>query len=200
MTSTSRARLAVVLATAMLLAVDAATAVARPSGSTGADQLRRDAEAIHALGVSGVQTRAVAPDGRQSVATSGTADLRTGRPVSSDGYFRMASTAKTLVATVVLQLEAEGLLSLDDTVDHWLPGVVRGNGNDGSRITLRQLLQHTSGIHNALPGYTTAEEYYRQRHDVYSPEQLMARAMAHAPDFPPGEAGRTPTPATSCSA
>jgi D-alanyl-D-alanine carboxypeptidase len=187
MPSTSRTRLAVVLAAFLLLAAGPATAVARPAGSSAGDQLRRDTEAIHALGVSGVQARAVAPDGRQSVATSGTADLRTGRPASSDGYFRMASTAKTLVATVVLQLEAEGGLSLDDTVDHWLPGVVRGNGNDGSRITIRQLLQHTSGIANVLPGYTTAEEYYQQRHDVHSPERLVAGAMAHAPDFPPGE-------------
>ncbi|MFE9645814.1 serine hydrolase domain-containing protein [Streptomyces sp. NPDC006365] len=188
MTSTSRTRLAVILATATLLAAEAATAIARPADSSAADQLRRDTEAIHALGVSGVQARAIAPDGRQSVATSGTADLRTGRPVSSDGYFRMASTAKTLVATVVLQLEAEGRLSLDDTVDHWLPGVVRGNGNDGSRITIRQLLQHTSGISDdGMPGYTTPEEYYQQRHDVYRPEQLVARAMAHAPDLPPGE-------------
>ncbi|MDK9497458.1 hypothetical protein QEZ40_002117 [Streptomyces katrae] len=37
----------------------------------------------------------IGPDGRQSVATSGTADLKTGRPVSPDGYFRMASTSKT---------------------------------------------------------------------------------------------------------
>ncbi|MPY32442.1 beta-lactamase family protein [Streptomyces adustus] len=55
------------------------------------------------------------------------------------------------------------------------------------RITVRQLLQHTSGIHDDVPGYTTPEEYYRQRHDVYSPGQLVARAMAHTPDFPPGE-------------
>jgi D-alanyl-D-alanine carboxypeptidase len=186
MASTSLTRLAVALATAVLLAVEAATAVARPASSSAGDRLRRDTEAIHALGVSGVQARTVAPDGRQSVATSGTADLRTGRPVSPDGSFRMASTAKTLVATVILQLNAEGRLSLDDTVDRWLPGVVRGNGNDGTRITVRQLLQHTSGIHNTLPGYTTAEEYYQQRHDVYGPEQLVAGAMAHPPDFPPG--------------
>ncbi|MGW6981485.1 serine hydrolase domain-containing protein [Streptomyces sp. NPDC054932] len=187
MTSTPRTLLAVVLAATMLLGTETATAAARPARSPVADQLRRDTEAIHALGVSGVQARAVTPDGRQSVATSGTADLRTGRPVSPDGYFRMASTAKTLVATVVLQLEAEAALSLDDTVEHWLPGVVRCHGNDGRRITVRQLLQHTSGIHNTLPGYTTAAEYYEQRHDVHGPEQLVARAMAHAPDFLPGE-------------
>ncbi|MEU3785638.1 serine hydrolase domain-containing protein [Streptomyces sp900129855] len=69
----------------------------------------------------------------QSVAASGTADLNTGRPVPSDGCFRMADTSRTLLVTVILQLEAEGRLSLDDSVDHWLPGVVRGNGNDGGR-------------------------------------------------------------------
>ncbi|AGP58062.1 hypothetical protein M271_33235 [Streptomyces rapamycinicus NRRL 5491] len=183
------------LGVAALLAAEVATAAAQPTDQPAAqpaarspgERLRQDTEAIHALGVSGVQARAIAPDGRQSVATSGTADLNTGRPVPSDGYFRMASTSKTLVATVVLQLEAEGELSLDDTVDHWLPGVVRGNGNDGSRITLRQLLQHTSGIHDDLPGYTTPEEYYQQRHDVHGPGRLVARAMAHAPDFPSGE-------------
>ncbi|MEV6100807.1 serine hydrolase domain-containing protein [Nocardia sp. NPDC051981] len=187
MTSTLRGRLSVALGAAALLVAEMATAVARPTGPSLTEQLRQDTEAIHALGVSGVQARVITPDGAQSVATSGTADLNTGLAVPSDGYFRMASTAKTLVATVVLQLEAEHTLTLDDTVDRWLPGVVQGNGNDGSRITIRHLLQHTSGIHDDLPGYTTPEEYYQQRYDLYSPEQLVARAMAQAPDFPPGQ-------------
>lgn len=173
------------LGAGVLLVAGAAPAVARPAGSV--ERLRRDTEAIHALGVSGVQARVVGADGRQSVAVSGTAELGTGRPVDSGGYFRMASTSKTLVAVVVLQLEAEGRVSLDDGVERWLPGVVRGNGNDGGRVTIRQLLQHTSGVHDDLPGYTTPGEYYRQRYDVHEPEELVARAMAHAPDFPPGE-------------
>ncbi|WP_433565152.1 serine hydrolase domain-containing protein [Nocardia sp. CA-151230] len=187
MTSTLRGRLSVALCAAALLVAEMASAVAQPAGPSLAEQLRQDTEAIHALGVSGVQARVIAPDGGQSVATGGTADLNTGLPVPSDGYFRMASTAKTLVATVVLQLEAEHTLTLDDTVDRWLPGVVQGNGNNGSRITIRHLLQHTSGIHDDLPGYTTPEEYYQQRYDLYSPEELVARAMAQAPDFPPGQ-------------
>ncbi|WP_327403528.1 beta-lactamase family protein [Streptomyces sp. NBC_01288] len=179
--------LALALGIATLLAAATGTAVAEPTTPSPTEQLRQDTKAIHALGVTGVQARTVAPNGRESVASSGTAELGTGRPVRPDGYFRMASTSKTLVATVVLQLEAEGRLSLDDTVDRWLPGVVRGNGNDGTRITIRQLLQHTSGIHDDLPGYTTPEEYYQQRYDIYRPEQLIARAMTHAPDFQPGE-------------
>ncbi|MFF2097049.1 serine hydrolase domain-containing protein [Streptomyces sp. NPDC058202] len=187
MTSTRRKHLALALGIAALLTAEAGTAAAQPQSPTIERQLREDTRAIHALGVSGVQARTIDPDGRQTVATSGTADLDTGRPVPPDGYFRMASTSKTLIATVVLQLEAEGRLSLDDTVDHWLPGVVDGNGNDGRRITVRQLLQHTSGLHDDVPGYTTPQEYYEQRHYVYSSEQLIARAMDHAPDFPPGE-------------
>ncbi|MFD3554450.1 serine hydrolase domain-containing protein [Streptomyces goshikiensis] len=188
MTSTLRKHLAMAIGVATLLAAEAGTAVAQPAGPSVVEQLRQDAATIHALGVSGVQARVIGPDGRQSVATSGTADLTTGRPVSSDGYFRMASTSKTLVATVVLQLEAEGRLSLDDTVEHWLPGVVQGNGNDGTRISIRQLLQHTSGIRDDLPGYTTPEEYYQQRRNVYEPKQLVDLAMAHKPeDFVPGK-------------
>ncbi|MER6789001.1 serine hydrolase domain-containing protein [Streptomyces sp. NPDC000658] len=184
---TLRERLVLVAGVATLLAAGVTGAVARPARPSADELLRQDTAAIHALGVSGVQARAVGPDGRESVATSGTADLRTGRPVPSNGSFRMASTAKTLVATVVLQLAAEGRLSLEDTVESRLPGVVRGNGNDGRRITVRHLLRHTSGVHDDLPGYTTPAEYYEQRHDVHRPERLIARAMTHAPDFPPGE-------------
>ncbi|MET9372511.1 serine hydrolase domain-containing protein [Streptomyces griseoflavus] len=188
MTSALRKHLVMAIGVATLLAAEAGTAVAQPAGPSLVEQLRQDVATIHALGVSGVQARVIGPDGRQSVATSGTADLTTGRPVSSSGYFRMASTSKTLVATVVLQLEAESKLSLDDTVDHWLPGVVQGKGNDGTRITIRQLLQHTGGIRDNLPGYTTPEEYYQQRHNVYEPKQLIDLAMAHEPeDFLPGE-------------
>ncbi|MGW2230785.1 serine hydrolase domain-containing protein [Streptomyces formicae] len=186
MTRTAHKCLALALGIATLVTAGA-TAAAQPAGVSPAKRLRQDVEAIHALGVSGVQARVIAPDGSGTVATSGTADLTTGRPVRSDGYFRMASTAKTLVATVTLQLEAEGALSLDDTVEHWLPGTVRGKGNDGRRITVRQLLQHTSGIHDDLPGYTTPKEYYEQRDDVHRPGELVARAMEHAPDFRPGK-------------
>jgi D-alanyl-D-alanine carboxypeptidase len=188
MASTLRKHLALAVGAATLLATAVSLAVAQPADPSHVEQLRRDTEAIRALGISGVQARVIGPDGRQSISARGTADLNTGRPVSADGYFRMASTSKSLVATVVLQLEAEGRLSLDDTVDQWLPGVVQGNGNDGSQISIRQLLQHTSGIRDDLPGYTTPREYYRQRHNVYEPKQLVDLAMAHEPeDFLPGE-------------
>ncbi|GGZ33389.1 serine hydrolase [Streptomyces inusitatus] len=125
---------------------------------------------------------------RRLAASAGEAVLGTGRPAPRDAVFRAASVTKTFVATVVLQLAAEGRLSLDDTVERWLPGVVDGNGNDGRRITLRHLLQHTSGIynwdHSEVTG-DTAEDFERTRFDRFTPEESVAHAMRHRPDFPP---------------
>ncbi|WP_369143935.1 serine hydrolase domain-containing protein [Streptomyces sp. R44] len=150
------------------------------------DDLRRDTEALRALGITGVQARVTTASGRDLVATAGVAEVGTKRPVPRDGYFRIASTGKALMATVVLQLVDEGRLSLDDTVERRLPGVIAGNGNDGRKMTVRQLLRNTSGLHDDLPGFDTPQQYYQHRHDTYTAEQIVARAMRHHPDFEPG--------------
>jgi D-alanyl-D-alanine carboxypeptidase len=64
------------------------------------------------------------------------------RRAKPEDRFGIASTTKTFVAAVVLQLVGEGRLSLEDSVERWLPGRVR----EGRRITVRQLLNHTSGL------------------------------------------------------
>lgn len=168
-------------------AVNGSAPLGAVNGSeTAGTRLQRDTDAIRALGVTGVQARVTGSDGRHRVATSGVADRETGRPVPPDGRFRIASTRKAVSATVVLQLVTEGRLSLDDTVERWLPGVVHGNGNDGRRITVRHLLQNSGGLRDDLPGYTTPGEYLQQRYAVHPREELVARAMNHPPHFPPG--------------
>ncbi|MER6608194.1 serine hydrolase domain-containing protein [Streptomyces sp. NPDC000927] len=87
--------------------------------------------------------------GRASSAPYGTF-RSTGPGIRRVDRFRVGSITKTFVATVVLQLAREKRLRLSDSVDRLLPGLIRGNGNDGRRITLRALLNHTSG----LPDYT----------------------------------------------
>lgn len=123
---------------------------------------------------------------------AGTADLATGRKPRTDDRFRIGSITKTFVATVMLQLEAEGELSLDDTVDDWLPGLVAGNGHDGSKITLLRLLNHTSGIYS----YTDDETFKRKefgtdflqhRYETWTPRQIVRLAMSHRPVFAPGD-------------
>ncbi|MFD0382852.1 serine hydrolase domain-containing protein [Streptomyces stramineus] len=123
------------------------------------------------------------------VGAAGAAEMDTDRKPRAGERFRAGSVGKSFVATVVLQLEAEGRLDSDDTVEKWLPGLVRGNGNDGSKITVRQLLNHTSGIYSytADPAvHLGGMAFLKHRYDTWKPEQLVRIAMAHRPYFPPG--------------
>ncbi|SED04250.1 D-alanyl-D-alanine carboxypeptidase [Streptomyces sp. PAN_FS17] len=79
---------------------------------------------------------------------TGTRYTRAGQGIARTDHFRAGSMTKTFIATVVLQLAAEGQLSLSDTVERYLPGLVRGAGNDGRALTLRALLTHTSGLYD----------------------------------------------------
>ncbi|MEU0743797.1 serine hydrolase domain-containing protein [Streptomyces sp. NPDC006134] len=176
--------------TAALTAGLAGTATAAPA-TDGHDATRRALRAAVEDGVPGAV--ATARDGHATwSATAGVGDLRTGEPRSAQDRYRVGSITKTFVATVLLQLEAEGRLSLDDTVEKWLPGLVRGNGYDGTRITLRQLLNHTSGISNYTADkefartYFAADGFLRHRYDTVPPERLVAVALSHRPDFEPG--------------
>ncbi|MEU1948949.1 serine hydrolase domain-containing protein [Streptomyces sp. NPDC020125] len=182
-----RGRLALTgLAATVLLAASTGPAAAKPRQT---DPLQQRVDAVHDTGAVGVLAEVTSPDGHDS-ARAGTAKVGTGRPMQRNGGFRIGSATKTFTATVVLQLVGEGRMSLEDTVEQWLPGVVQGNDNDGSRITVRQLLQHTSGIHDVLPeipALNSAEGYRAERFRTYTPEELVASAMNHRPNFPPGE-------------
>ncbi|MEU9132649.1 serine hydrolase domain-containing protein [Kitasatospora sp. NPDC048540] len=130
--------------------------------------------------------------GRETRLAAGLADRASGERARPDQRFRIASNTKSFVSTVLLQLEGEGRLSLDDSVERWLPGVVRGNGNDGSAVTVRELLNHTSGVYDP----TEEPEFfapYLERHAwgyVYTPREVVARAVRHAPYFAPGTGWR----------
>lgn len=121
---------------------------------------------------------------------SGQADLDTGAAARPDGRFRIGSVTKTFVSTVVLQLVAEGRVKLDEPVERYLPGAVRG----GEGITVRQLLNHTSGLYDYLADPTV---YFHDEADLdswltkgrwttYQPGQLLDIANRYAPNFPPG--------------
>jgi D-alanyl-D-alanine carboxypeptidase len=119
--------------------------------------------------------------GRSRFYSAGVGDLRTHAPVPVDGQFRIASSTKMFVATVVLQLVAEGKVGLDEPIETYLPGLVR----DGGTITVRQLLQHTSG----LPEYFTMD-YKDIQHRYVEPRQLLDLALAQPATFPPGTSWR----------
>ncbi|MFI6808361.1 serine hydrolase domain-containing protein [Streptomyces luteogriseus] len=187
-TAALTAATAMALSAALVVPAVAAGPAAAPGGH---DATKRAVRAAVADGVPGVTVTVRRGHGTWA-ATAGVGDLETGKPRSVRDHYRIASITKTFVATVVLQLEAERRLSLDDTVEKWLPGAVRGNGNDGSRITIRQLLNHTSGIFDYLedPGfqqtYMTPDGFMKHRFDEAAPEELLAVAMKNRPYFEPG--------------
>lgn len=119
--------------------------------------------------------------GRVVEVSAGAGDLATGRPYPHRARLRIASHTKSFVATVLLQLVAAGKVELSAPVERYLPGVVRGGGNDGRRISVHQLLQHTSG----LPEF--AEEFDEHTPGHHTAERVVAESLRQPPLFPPGE-------------
>ncbi|MBP2478922.1 D-alanyl-D-alanine carboxypeptidase [Crossiella equi] len=112
--------------------------------------------------------------------SSGTATINTREDIRAEQVFRAASQTKAFVAAVILQLVDEGKVVLDAPVERYLPGVVRGNGYDGNRITVRQLLQHTAGIARDATNPQAAPG------GGYELRELVRAGLANKPVFEPG--------------
>ena len=140
--------------------------------------LQRAADQLVADGVPGViiMTRR----GQQvSHMVAGLADKATGQLMQPQDRVHIGSITKTFVATVVLQLAAEGRLSLNESVQKWLPGVITGHGYHPAQITIRQLLQHTSGLrdYTSDPLFQTAQALAQ----TWRPQQLVDIALRLGP-------------------
>jgi D-alanyl-D-alanine carboxypeptidase len=175
------------LSTALVVAMAVGAlllAPARAGAATGPGELRRLLHQVVAAGAPGAAAR-VADERGVIQAAVGVADLRNGRPMRPELHYRVGSVTKPFVATVVLQLVAEGRLSLQDTVQRWLPGILPY----GDQVTIRQLLNHTSGV----PDYTLEPivQLYtdpQARFRAWTPRELVALVANQPPDFPPGTA------------
>jgi D-alanyl-D-alanine carboxypeptidase len=148
----------------------------------GHADVRAVVDDIVADGAPGAMVYAQDRRGRWSVA-SGTAELGTDRPIRPRDRVRVASNTKMFVAAVVLQLVGEGEVELDAPVERYVPGLVRGNGYDGTRITVRQLLQHTSGMADYVADVLADPDANTH---PWRPEELVALGLSHPPRFAPG--------------
>ena len=110
----------------------------------------------------------------------GVSRISPGRPLALGDRFRVGSNTKTFTATLVLQLVSRGKLHLGDSVSEYVRGVPFGN-----RITLRMLLNHTSGIHD-LP-LNVAEEVFLRPHRNWNPRQIIRKALRHRRYCAPAE-------------
>lgn len=175
-------RTAYLAATAALVATMATTLVATTTAHAGPAGLHHVAAQALDAGVPGVAVRV--HDGRRVTEVVRQAGWsRADHRLRTTDEFRMASNTKTVSAVLTLQLEAEGRLDLDDPVERWLPGVVPG----GHAITLRVLLNQTSGLFDFLDDPRLLGMLTGQAPRHWSPEELVAVAVAHPPLFTPGE-------------
>ncbi|SDQ15599.1 serine hydrolase [Quadrisphaera sp. DSM 44207] len=169
-----------------LLAPAAASAEAPPRARGGVVQQELDA-LVRADGFPGALAAVRTQNGRVRHYTAGVGDLETGRKVPVDGRVRIASNTKTFTATVLLQLVQEGRVDLDAPVEAHLPGLVRGEGIDGHRITVRQVLQHTSGLPDyARVIYTDPTDPTEDLHTYFEPRALLDMGLSQPALFAPG--------------
>lgn len=117
---------------------------------------------------------------------AGVADKGSGRAMRPTDRFRAASITKSFVATVALQLVGEGKLSLSDTVERWLPGILPY----GDQVTLRQLLNHSSGVPQMHQSVDALEQYKGDVTRSWSPRELVALVADERPDFVAGSSWR----------
>ncbi|RYE03368.1 MAG: class A beta-lactamase-related serine hydrolase [Sphingomonadales bacterium] len=101
------------------------------------------------------------------------------KAISADAKYQIASVSKQITAAAILLLEDEGKLSLDDTVGKWVPDVT---GAD--RITIRQLLSHTSGLQDYWP-----QDYdFAAMEKPVTPQGIVDRWGKKPLDYEPGTA------------
>ena len=122
------------------------------------------------------------PDGVEILVARGVADLVTEVPVTPDDYFRIGSISKTITSVALLQLVAEGLVTLDEPASTYVGDLLAGytlNGIDyGNSVTVRQLLNHTDGFAEYafdLGFYLQASERLDQ---VFEPREIIDWAIS----------------------
>lgn len=147
-------------------------------------------DAVHAAGMYGIYS-AVRDGDRTWQGASGVADVRTGRRVTPEMEHRVGSVTKTFVATALMQQVERGRLRLDAPIGGYLPDLVAGQR--GEQITVRMILNHTSGIGDyvsyAFPSLLdpSAKSLDEGRFRHLTPKQLVDWGLQAPPTGAPGE-------------
>ena len=177
--------LAVPVVAAIALGAAGGAASAAPSKGE-AESLKSRAQGLVEAGYPAVLAAVTDSKGESAGVAVGKGNLETGQAPPMDGEVRIGSNTKTFVAVVVMQMVQEGKVGLDEPIETYLPGLIKGEGIDGSRITVRQLLQHTSG----LPEYTDTTpgsgDIFQVKDHYIPPRDLLDTALGKPAQFEPG--------------
>ncbi|MFI6996325.1 serine hydrolase domain-containing protein [Nocardia sp. NPDC050175] len=157
--------------------------------------LRTALETLHQAGVPGVFAEVRDHDDIWRGA-AGVADVDSGRPVTADMRHRVGSITKTFTAAAVLQQVDNGEIDLDTPIGHYLPKLVPGER--GAAITVRMLINHTSGLTEYLPraypslaafpavGKTTPQSLDDHRFTKFHPTELIEMGVSTPACSTPG--------------
>ncbi len=128
--------------------------------------------------IPGLSVAVVFPDGTVWTGQSGTAVLSSGQEVTADTLFSIGSITKTFTGATALRLEQSGAIGFDDPVSKYLPDYP-----NGSKITIRMLLNHTSGLRDIFEAavFKPIDADHSAR---WTPEETLA--LVGKPYFAPG--------------
>ena len=177
-------RHSMLFATVMLLAAGAwgNTTAHTTFDATLAQQLQDALQTQQvSLGLTGVSAAVIVPGQGTWLGASGESSPETGDPVTPDMLFWIASISKTFTAALILQLAEEGKLTLEDPLHAWLPSYATID----SAITIRQLLNHTSGLYDYMASPSILPSFLADPARYWTPEEVLA-AFVHDPYFAAG--------------
>ena len=135
---------------------------------------------LNKLKIPGMQAYIRTANGKTWSGASGNTDLGRKNAMQSDHILRVGSVTKTFTAVIILKLVEEGNLSLDDPLARWYPDFP-----NAERITIRQLLNHTSGIPEIIPKILMKSIIPST---YWQTQKLVEIAAGEKPLFTPGSA------------
>ena len=177
--------LAVPVVAAIALGAAGGAASAAPSKGE-AESLKARAQGLVEAGYPAALAAVSDSKGESAGVAVGKGSLETGQAPPMDGEVRIGSNTKTFVAVVVMQLVQEGKVGLDEPIETYLPGLIKGEGVDGSKITVRQLLQHTSGLPDFDETLVGTTDVFQYRHHYVTPRDVLDSALSKPAQFEPG--------------
>lgn len=177
--------LALALVASAPVAVPWQSARATDTGPTYADQLGPALDALlkqqrKAMRVPGATATIVFADGSRWSSAAGKAIRSPEAKATPRTPFVVGSITKTFVAALILKLAEDGALNLDDPLSRWLPAYP-----NGANISLRQLLSHSSGVHNYFEHPDYGQLVFKRPTHKWAPTEILA-TFAHKPYFAPG--------------
>lgn len=157
--------------------------VAAAATDGGEGRLQRLAQELVEAGAPGVVVRVDDGKGQAIEVAAQAAWAKKDHLLKAGDEFRVGSNTKVMIATLALQLVGEGKLALTDSVEKWLPGKVP----NGKAITVRMLLNHTSGLFDYTNDPVIRPSMLGKGRRQWNSAALLAVGVKHDPLFAPGK-------------